>query len=176
MKNSTKAAIATGAAAVLLLGGAGTLAYWTDEGTVSAGTITAGNIHLQNLQCPSAWTYADADQELPAGTVTKVVPGDTIEKECTATVIGEGDHLFADIDLDQDSVDAVAAALGTDELTVTAAQTAPSGGHVPISSTPTDVAFTITVVYPHGAENNDSQGQTTAPLAGLKVTLVQVHI
>ena len=35
VKRLTKAAIATGGAAVLLLGGAGTFAYWTADGTAS---------------------------------------------------------------------------------------------------------------------------------------------
>ena len=35
MKKSTKGAVAAGAAAVLLMGGAGSLAYWTASGTIT---------------------------------------------------------------------------------------------------------------------------------------------
>ena len=44
MKKSTKGAVAAAAAGVLLLGGAGSLAYWTADGAADGGSITAGGI------------------------------------------------------------------------------------------------------------------------------------
>ena len=51
MKKSTKGAVAAGAAAVLLLGGAGTLAFWNADGTAEGGTLTAGTLELTDLTC-----------------------------------------------------------------------------------------------------------------------------
>ena len=41
MNRTTKGAIAAGAAAVLLLGGAGSLAYWSDCQDAAGGTINS---------------------------------------------------------------------------------------------------------------------------------------
>ncbi len=41
MNKTTKGALAASAAAVLLLGGAGSLAYWSDAETIQGGDVTA---------------------------------------------------------------------------------------------------------------------------------------
>ena len=56
MNRSTKGAIAAGAAAVLLMGGAGSLAFWTADGDVDGGTVTAGTLSLTDLECDTTWT------------------------------------------------------------------------------------------------------------------------
>jgi len=183
MKKSTKAAIATGAAAVLLLGGAGTLAYWTADGEVDAGTLTAGDLTYTVGTCGD-WTFADADTE-GAGTVTAIVPGDTVEKVCSGTIDGSGDHLQADVEVDQASVDAIDPSIGTEdeELTVTAAITDPASPPVAITG-PTNVDVTITVNFPYGgavsapdpetdAKNSSQLDSTT--LDNIRVVAVQVH-
>ncbi len=57
MKKATKGAIAAAGAGVLLLGGAGTLAYWTADGAAAGSDITAGDLDLTAGTC-SGWTYA----------------------------------------------------------------------------------------------------------------------
>src|SRR5262245_15880304 len=89
MERLTKAAIATGGAAVLLLGTAGTLAFWTDDGTANGTAISAGSLTVANGTC-GAWEFADSDV---GGPVTAIVPGDTVQSECTFNVGGTGDHL-----------------------------------------------------------------------------------
>lgn len=94
MNRLTKAAIATGGAAVLLLGGAGTLAYWTAEGTATgADTLTAGTLEATDGSC-AAWVYA-ADAAGAGDEVDLIVPGDKVSTTCTVTVTGTGDHLKA---------------------------------------------------------------------------------
>jgi len=90
MDRLTKAAIATGGAAVLLLGGAGTMAYWTASPTVTGTDFTSGTLSATGGEC-LPWTYAvGAD----AGTaVALVVPGDKVKSTCSVTVSGTGDHL-----------------------------------------------------------------------------------
>jgi alternate signal-mediated exported protein len=49
MKKTTAAAVAATVGAVLLLGGAGTLAYWSDSETSASQTISAGNLNLDTI-------------------------------------------------------------------------------------------------------------------------------
>src|SRR5262245_47111138 len=89
MERLTKAAIATGGAAVLLLGTAGTLAFWTADGSATGTAISAGSLTVADGTC-AAWTFAASDG---GGPVTAIVPGDTVQSECTLTVGGTGEHL-----------------------------------------------------------------------------------
>jgi alternate signal-mediated exported protein len=97
MKKSTKGALAAGAAGVLLLGGAGSLAYWTDAGTVTGSDITSGHLALEPItdDCDDAWQLNDTEDY-----VTQVlVPGDTLTKHCSYTVSMSGTNLAADLDV-----------------------------------------------------------------------------
>ena len=69
MKKSTKGALAAGGAAVLLLGGAGSLAYWTASGSVPGGSLTSGSMTLSSVTCGS-WTYGGVDAGTPTSPVT----------------------------------------------------------------------------------------------------------
>lgn len=173
MKKSTKGAIAAGAAAVLLMGGAGTLAYWTATDNVDAGTLTAGNLSLDLDSC-DGWVYAAADAE-GTGAVTKIVPGDTVENTCSGTISGEGDHLRATVEIDDATVSDLT--LGDETVTVTADLTSPvdpTGEGVAVTAAGTDVTFTLTAVFPYGTENNNSQ-DAVAALGNIGVDAVQVH-
>ena len=90
MDRLTKAAIATGGAAVLLLGGAGTMAYWTASPTVTGTDFTSGT-----LSATGVGTHGIGPrQAFAAGTaVALVVPGDKVKSTCSVTVSGTGDHL-----------------------------------------------------------------------------------
>lgn len=181
MKKSTKGAIAAAGAAALLLGGGGTLAYWTADGTVDGGQIQSGSLTLTMDDCSATdWTFSDADTGTPTGPATLLVPGDTVEKTCTGTIDGTGDHLRATVAIDPESLDttigtASPPATAPDNLTITAALTAPAdaGDGIAISG-PTDVSVTITVAWPYGTENNGSQ-LSTATLNQIAVQAVQVH-
>ena len=97
MNKSTKGALAATAAGVLLLGGAGSLAYWTAEGTVSGGSISAGDLSLGNAACGSDWTFdgGEVTGGAPFTNNSKIVPGDVITKTCTFTIVAKGEHLRA---------------------------------------------------------------------------------
>ena len=51
MKKSTKGALAASSAAVLLLGGAGSLAFWSDSQDVGSANITSGELTLGAPDC-----------------------------------------------------------------------------------------------------------------------------
>jgi alternate signal-mediated exported protein len=179
MKKSTKGALAAGAAAFLLLGGAGTLAYWTDDAQVDGGTVDSGSIDLINVECATDWTYDD-DTTTLLTTVTSIVPGDTIVKQCTADLVLVGDHIGATVDIS----DASLTSLGglQDELTVAAALTDPAGGSVAGAGTHA-VTIDLTVDFPYGTvsvpdpttgADNDSQIDT-ATLDAITLVAVQTH-
>jgi alternate signal-mediated exported protein len=90
MKNSMKGALAAGAAAVLLLGGAGSLAYWSDSATVNGGVISSGSLTLDAGTCDAGWTHV-----VGGAAVVEVVPGDAIAKDCRFTIGAAGDNLSA---------------------------------------------------------------------------------
>lgn len=94
MKKTAKGAIAAAAAAVLLVGGAGSLAYWTDSADVDGGTVNSGHLQLltdaTNPGC-SDWTLDGGDPFDPATSL--LVPGDTVTETCTFTLDAEGDHM-----------------------------------------------------------------------------------
>lgn len=97
MKKSTKGALAAGTAAVLLMGGAGSLAYWTDHATVNGTNIATGSMALGDPSCGNGWTWPNGTA---VGSSTLLVPGDTVETACTMTLTGAGDHLSATLSLD----------------------------------------------------------------------------
>ncbi len=61
MNKTIKGVLAAGTASVLLVGGAGTLAYWNDSATVGGATFTAGDLKLDASSCASAgWTVTNS--------------------------------------------------------------------------------------------------------------------
>lgn len=165
MKKTTKGAVAAVAAGALLLGGAGTLAYWTDDANVDGGTVNSGSIELTATDCSTApWTHTE-----DGSTVVNIVPGDTIEKVCEATLVLEGDHIGATVELDADSLSDVEGALGQE---LEAGATIPAG---PVTGEGThDVSVTISVSFPGEPATNASQNGT-AVLNGLALTATQTH-
>lgn len=100
MKNSTKGAIAAAAAATILLGGAGTLAYWSDTDEIPGNGFEAGSLSLTPAGLCGAWTL-DADEAVAGAsfdpTTDLLVPGDVVTKECTFTIDAEGAHMRASV-------------------------------------------------------------------------------
>ncbi|MFB2555346.1 alternate-type signal peptide domain-containing protein [Herbiconiux liangxiaofengii] len=96
MNRVAKGAVAAGAAAVLLAGGAGTFALWSDQATVAGGTITAGHLSLDITG--GQWS------DISSGTPTtfdpefdEIVPGDVVQYTATAVVEGDGKNLQAQL-------------------------------------------------------------------------------
>ncbi len=177
MKKSTKGALAAGAAAFLLLGGAGTLAYWTDDAAVEGGAVDSGSIELQDVVCATNWSYDDA---VGTGTVANIVPGDTIVKQCTADLVLLGDHIGATVDISDASLTSIKTL--DEELLVNAVLTDPAGGVVDGEGSH-PVTIDITVDFPYGtvsapdpatAAKNGSQ-LDTATLDTITLVAVQTH-
>lgn len=163
MKKSTKGALAASAAGVLLLGGAGSLAYWTDNQPVDGGTIASGSLTLSAITCDAAWKEG-------ALTVTTIVPGDTITKSCTGTLTLVGDHIGATVALDADSVTAVEAAFN-DEVTISSTLTEPAAAIT--SAGAHDVTVSISAAFATTATNVSQS--VTQTLNDLELTATQTH-
>lgn len=181
MKKFSKGALASAAAGSLLLGGAGSLAYWTASDTVNGGTFTAGTLALHKVGCDADWKYA-AGKAGAGNTVKLIVPGDVITKNCTFTVNGTGDNLSATIS-SPDSVDVTSSASSfqaTDATTYaiggTNARTLLDGDSVTSADDGATLTATFTVTIPYGNAStinaNDTQG-AAGSLDALTVSLTQ---
>ncbi|WP_377322673.1 alternate-type signal peptide domain-containing protein [Pimelobacter simplex] len=102
MKKSTKGALAAGAAAVLLMGGAGTLAYWTADADVEGIAVTAGELKIINDSCANATWKFDTAETVSGKTYAPgdlIVPGDVLTKTCSFEIQATGEHLRATLDV-----------------------------------------------------------------------------
>lgn len=180
MRRSTKGAVAVAAAGTLLLGSAGSLAYWNSTQTVTGGTISSGTLQLTQEvgQTCTDWTLdaAGGATTYTPGT-TLVVPGDVITKDCDYTVNASGAHLAATLTMDATSItgDADLAAaltaaasytLGGSPVTTGQAITSADDGAV--------VHATITVTFDSATSGLTAQG-VSASLADIVVRLQQAH-
>ena len=169
MKKSTKGAVAASAAAVLLLGGAGTLAFWTDEATVDGGSVTTGQLALSDGTCTDAWVYA-ADNAAAGTPVTTIVPGDSISTTCSFDITAVGDNLQAT--LTAPGTVAIADPVGTTTFDASVA-VGYAIGDAAVPATITDenngdtVTATITVTFPFGDATTINANDTQNVLVGL---------
>lgn len=102
MKKTTKGALAAGAAAVLLAGGAGTYAAWTASGPeADGGTVTTGHLTVtQKQETTTGWTWAGGVKDgLAVEALDTLAPGDTIAYTGTYVLGIEGTNLTAKVDV-----------------------------------------------------------------------------
>jgi len=183
MRKSTKGAVAAGGAAVLLMGGVGTLAFWTATGDADGGVIVAGSLTLTAGSCDADWVYAPG-QAGAGNPVVLFVPGDVVTKECTFTIGATGDNLSAMVDApdtltfatDPDVTSFAASVDATYDLNGTVIADGDVITDADDGETLT-VAFVVDIPFgtadPTGINDNDMQ-DVTATLDTLTVTLTQV--
>ena len=166
MNKSTKGAVAAAAAGVLLIGGAGTLAYWNAQGTIEGDSIDSGRLALINPG-PQTWTL---NGEPASGNVV-LVPGDELVYTGSFEIDAAGDNLVATFGVGGGlesgglaafvETDVEAVVDGSAVIGVTAA----NDGDI--------VDVTASVDFPFGTTvDNASQGQTL-DLSDVTVTLTQ---
>ncbi|MCP2265807.1 alternate-type signal peptide domain-containing protein [Promicromonospora thailandica] len=178
MERLTKAALATGGAAVLLLGGAGTIAYWTAEGTADGPDIVSGSFTVAATACDDTWTLDD-DTPLPADGA--IVPGETVSLECVYTMEAEGEHLALG-GVEVSAPEWVEENAFTAELTLAEPVVTVNGGEATLPApivTGDTVGVLLGVTFDGETATNDSQSPTgaelTAALAEVTVTMTQAH-
>ncbi|OUZ12571.1 hypothetical protein BHE97_02430 [Aeromicrobium sp. PE09-221] len=181
MRKTTKGALAAGAAAALLIGGAGTLAYWTAEDSADGGPISSGTLTLASNDDCGTWVYA-AGSASAGETVTAFVPGDVVTTTCSFVVGATGDNLAATVDVPETlefTVPDEAASFDADvDASFTLAGAALADGDTITEANDGDtLAATFLVEFPYGDATttnvNDTQ-DITATLDTLTVTLTQV--
>ena len=185
MNKSTKGALAATTAGVLLLGGAGSLAFWSDSITIGGSTISSGHISLDDTtagDCAGADWILD-NGEATAGAVfdpatSTLVPGDSITKTCTFDVTAAGDHLRATLAATGGEESAPAAG---DDLARTSTTTAvfTVGGATATSITEgndgDELEAKITLSFPYGATTDNQSQDDSLDLSAYTVALTQVH-
>lgn len=185
MKKATKGALAAAAAGSLLLGGAGSLAYWTSTGTVTGGTIKSGKLALSAPVCNGSadaathdWQYSGSNAAFTMGT-SKLVPGDTITKVCKMTLTLEGDHIGATLAFATPVITDDASSVTTldSDLTKDVAFTVDDAPYVPGAAITTvadhTILATVTVALPYGSAAVNSSQATSAILQSLTLTATQ---
>lgn len=179
MNKSTKGAWAAGTAAVLLLGGAGSLAYWSSSDDATGGTINSGSLNLTLDSCDSDWTLDSVGGTGGALAGRLVVPGDTLTKVCTFNYVSTGAHLVSDLTVGTPTFNAssdaeLAAALQIDATYKIDADPAVSGDPIPAGNH--TITANIKVTFPFDGvatpEDNNTQDQT-AVLDAITVTATQ---
>lgn len=180
MKKSTKGAIAAGAAAVLLLGGAGSLAFWSDSTSISGGSVNSGELALSDAQCDAGWVYAEGNAGA-GDAVNLIVPGDTISKQCTFTVTATGDNLEATLTTPTDVPITSEPDAPTLQATASAEYTVdgqPAPGVITDENNNDTVTATLEVQFPFGdaeAINANDTQDILASLDAITVTLQQTE-
>ena len=198
MNKLVKGAVATAVGAALLMGGAGTFAYWNDSVGVNGGTIVAGNLAVADATpTDGVWTV-QKDGTGTAATVANIAsfvasPGDKFTYTKTVKITATGNNLVATLALTPGSIAAVTPATAantalasylTSTSTIAATGTGISAGTVAgtynvtagaAGVTSRDVTVTVVINFPKsttaGFENNTKLGSVN--LSGLAVTLNQ---
>lgn len=100
MKKTTKGALAAGAAALLLAGGVGTYAAWTDSGGDTEGaTVQTGHLAVDQVPESASWTWQTPGLEgQPFNPATDTIaPGDSVRFTSDYTLDIEGSNLSAEL-------------------------------------------------------------------------------
>lgn len=183
MNRKTKGALAVGAGAILLLGGAGSYALWSDESPVGGDAITTGDLQL-NCGAGGSWTDVSPDGVVGGPAVDPatdlMVPGDWWKYANTCTVVATGKNMHAQISVDTASVPGSTItdpACGGD--CVTFDNTAAIGAGTPVSTPVTvnngdSVAVGVVVKFNRDTPNRVGVN-TTLNVNGMKVVLNQVR-
>jgi len=197
MNKLVKAAIATGVGAALLMGGAGTFAYWNDSVGVSGANITAGTLTVADTGTAGSWTVQKNGTGTAAAVADiaafRVSPGDKLTYTKTVKVTAIGDNLVATLSLGEGSIAGATSTTANSALAgyltktaqisatgtgVTAGGVAGTYTFTPGSAGITDQVVTVSVVinFPKsataGLENDARSGIVT--LSGLTVKIDQV--
>jgi alternate signal-mediated exported protein len=185
MNKLIKGAVTGAAGIALLLGGAGTFASWNAASHLTpTGTVNTGTLKISS-STPVGWfTDANATQAVDLNSF-HAVPGDTLYYKTTADILAVGNHLEAEVGVDQSTLKAEFAAGGPTSTvqasvaSVTGTGITQSNGDFVFTATGSDIQATVIVKvdFPLGdsSVNAGSDGQGSAiKLDPLTITLTQI--
>jgi alternate signal-mediated exported protein len=172
MSKTIKGALAALTAAILLLGGVGSLAFWTDAEDVPGTGVSSGQLDLGTPNCGTGWT-------LDGGalfTTQQIVPGDSITEVCTIDLVASGAHIGADLGIGTPTWTATNGL--TTELTPSATFTVngvPSSHITDADDTGAgEIVATVSVVFNGPGATNGSEN-LSATLETITITATQTH-
>lgn len=188
MKKTTKGALAAVAGGSLLFGGAGSLAYWTGDSTVTGDSIESGTLDMTVPDCADdvvagthGWQFDGTNAAFDPATDT-VVPGDTLTKVCDITLTLVGSHVGATLAFETAEWGVGSDSGLTDELLPDVDFLVNGLAYAPITAAGTYVVrASISVDFPYGvATDNDSNSPLAGPalqalLDDIVVTATQTH-
>jgi alternate signal-mediated exported protein len=166
MNKSTKGAVAAAAAGILLVGGAGTLAYWNATGTVQGGAINSGRLALINPG-PQSWELNGA----PADGTVVLVPGDELVFSGSYEIDAAGDNLEASV-----GVTGGAESGGLAPFVDTTVDASIAGTPVTAITEANDgdtVDVRATIDFPFGTTADNASQDQTLDLSDITITLTQ---
>ena len=196
MNKLVKGAVATAAGVALLMGGAGTFAYWNDSVGITGATITAGNLLVTNAT-PSDGVWSVQKNGLTTATATTIAniatftasPGDKLTYTKKVSITATGDNLTATLALGAGSI--TAATTGTADtalaayLSKTATISASGTGIAPIGTTGTylitpsttgilksPVTVTVTINYPKDPNTVTNAGLNSTAVVNEKASML----
>ncbi|RVW05622.1 alternate-type signal peptide domain-containing protein [Rhodococcus xishaensis] len=174
MNKQTKGAIAAGAAALLLAGGAGTWAAWSASETVGGDGVQSGSLSLTQ-EGEAGWAVGGEPIDI---TTFKAVPGDVLTYSASFLVGAEGNNLSATLTADLGSIgggNELADRLGIDTTaTIDGVALDPSGEGLEITDEHNDkvVDVEVAITFDPDTSGTEAQGQQ-ADLSEFSVTLQQ---
>ncbi|AMT92428.1 hypothetical protein A2T55_00165 [Brevibacterium linens] len=193
MKKSTKALIAGGIGVALLVGGASTVSFWTDEAEGGDGVISSGTL---DLGTPAGGGWEISHEGNGSGTATEpvafnpgsdqIVPGDILTYTQSIPVTLEGENIKAEFNGNLDVTPSTAAdADAALAEAITAQDLAASGltdatgsltldGETLTGEGDGSVEVTTTVTFPWGAEGDYNDAKLGSLNFAVDYTLTQV--
>ena len=173
MHKPLKGAIALGAAGLLLLGGAGTYALWSDSVDLEGGTINSGQLEFVDTTA-GAWADASTGTPVPIADITTflIVPGDVLTYSLSTTLRAQGDNLEATLAADPTSITGDATLLAdVDVTTVVSTGGTPIVGPITEANDEDVIDVVVTLAFDE-ASTNASQ-LDSIDLSGLELTVDQ---
>ncbi len=168
-KKVATAAIAGGVGVALLLGGAGTLAYWTDNSATSQ-EIQSGSLSLGTIT--DEWTIQNGSGAAQAF-VGPIVPGDVLTTTVSVPVDVTGQNMKATLDVTDAVVDGDQAL--EDALQVKVVSVNGAAGSTATVTEDATVPVVISVTFPFGTEGQYNDATELAKAAfSATYTLSQV--
>ncbi|QMU22196.1 alternate-type signal peptide domain-containing protein [Gordonia rubripertincta] len=175
-KKARNGIIAAVAAVLLLLGGLGTFALWSDSETTDSGDVQTGTLDLEAVNAGQWQDISNPTTPVTIDPVTfRMVPGDVLQYTASYLVSADGDNLAARITTTNQGQNVIPAAL-IPHVTITNTATF-DGEAIPSNLITEDdngktVDITVTVNF-----SRDTPGQVgineTINLSQLQVTLQQ---
>lgn len=193
MKKSTKALIAGGIGVALLVGGASTVSFWTDEAEGGDGVISSGTLDL-GTPVGGGWEISHAGDGNGDATAPvefdpaedQIVPGDILTYTQSIPVNLEGENIKAEFNgnLDvtpssaADADAALAEAITAQDLAASGLTDATGGltldGETLTGEGDGTVQVTTTVTFPWGAEGDYNDAKLGNLNFAVDYTLTQV--